>query len=178
MSDPPDFEAFVRARSTALLRTAYLLTGDRGLAEDLLQTTLGNCYRQWKRLGGKAGAEAYVRTTLLNTYISGQRRRRVRECLRDQLPEAPTQDEFLTVDDRHELRTALGLLGPRARAAVVLRYYEDLPEAEVAEIMGCSIGTVKSLTSRGLSKLRSNLPSPTLVMQELASNPSTLSNHG
>jgi RNA polymerase sigma-70 factor (sigma-E family) len=145
------FEAFVLARSRRLLGTAYLLTGDRDLAEDLLQTALSRAWRSWQRIDSHP--EAYVRKILLNTYASWWRRRWNGELPSDDLPDRPAPEP----DDqpaRHELRDALLRLPKRQRAVVVLRYFEDQTETETARILGCSIGTVKSQASKALAKLR------------------------
>lgn len=147
-----DFREFVRSRSAALLGTAYALTGDRGLAEDLLQSALLSTYRHWRRVRHYEHPDAYVRRVLANQHISWWRRRRVVEA--DARPPdrpGPADD---SVEERDELWRALRRLPPRTRAVVVLRYWEDLSEAEVAQTLGCSIGTVKSSASRGLARLR------------------------
>jgi RNA polymerase sigma-70 factor (sigma-E family) len=145
------FEDFVVARSSRLLRTAYLLTQDRSLAEDLLQTALARAWRSWQRI--ESNPEAYVRTTLVNTYSSWWRRRWNGELPSDDLPEraAPEPGDQPAA---HELRDALRRLPKRQRAVVVLRYFEDQTEAETARMLGCSVGTVKSQASKALAKLR------------------------
>ena len=156
MPDRDDFEEFVAARYTALLRTAYLLTGHRADAEDLLQTALARCVPAWHRITGDP--EPYVRTVLVRENVTRWRRRRWREVSTDLVAEtvgAAVQDP--SVPDRVVLAHALALLPPRQRAAVVLRHVEGLPEREVATLMGCSVGTVKSQTHAGLSRLRSIL---------------------
>ena len=142
------FDEFVAARSRALLRTAYLLTHDHALAEDLLQTALTKAWFAWKRIDG--APEPYVRKILVNTYASWWRRKWSGEHPTDQLPEHPVDEETEPTD----LWAAMERLPRRMRAVVVLRYFEDLTEAQTAEVLGCSIGTVKSQTSRALSKLR------------------------
>ena len=150
------FDDFVAARSTSLLRTAYLLTHDRGLAEDLLQTALAKAWFAWERIDGQP--EAYVRRILVNTYSTWWRRKWNGEEPTEDLPEsgpAPGRPgESHRADERADLWQALGRLPKRQRAVVVLRFYEDLSEAETAEILGCSVGTVKSQASRALAKLR------------------------
>jgi RNA polymerase sigma-70 factor (sigma-E family) len=148
-----DFDDFVAARSSALLRTAYLLTHDHALAEDLLQTALTRSWFAWSRIEGHP--EPYVRRVLVNTYASWWRRRWNGEVPTGELPEQPAGDG--TVADPgtgHDLWTAMARLPRRQRAAVVLRYFEDLTEAETAQVLGCSVGTVKSQTSKALAKLR------------------------
>ena len=147
-----DFEEFVRGRSTALLRTAYLLTGDRGHAEDLLQGVLERTARRWSSIA--ESPEAYVRRALANAATNRWRRRRPVEVA------WPPQHEPGGVDPAHAyvVRDALlrGLLTlpSRQRAVLVLRYFDDLTEAQTADALGCSIGTVKSQASRGLARLR------------------------
>ncbi|MCU1593913.1 MAG: polymerase, sigma-24 subunit, subfamily [Frankiales bacterium] len=148
-----DFHAYVIARSGALLRTAYLLTGNRADAEDLLQVSLAKTYLAWDRIRDREALDGYVRRTLVNTQTSFWRRPR-RESLYDQLPEVPGRDQHGDSDLHDALWTALGQLSRKQRAAVVLRYYEDLTEAETARVLGVSVGTVKSTTSRALAALR------------------------
>ena len=146
-----DFESFVEARSAALFGTAVLLTGDRHLAEDLLQTALAKAWLSWGRVHGDH--EGYVRKILVNTYISMWRRRWNGETPTDVLPEPTTTAAGADPHARHDLRVAVRRLPKRQRAVVVLRYFEDLSEREVAELLGCSVGTVKSQCSRALAKL-------------------------
>lgn len=155
MSDRDDFEDFVAARYTALLRTAYLLTGHRADAEDLLQTTLARCVPAWHRIAGDP--EPYVRKVLVRENATRWRRRRWREVATEHIPDVAVATGP-DAGDRALLRQALGHLPPRQRTAVVLRHVEDLSEREVATIMGCSVGTVKSQTSAGLARLRTLLP--------------------
>lgn len=157
MSKQEDFDAFVAARSTSLLRTAYLLTRDPALAEDLLQTALAKAWPAWGRIDG--APEAYVRRILVNTYSTWWRRRWNGEVATETLPEQPHVSRAghaatRQVDDRADLWDALGRLPKRQRAVVVLRFYEDLSEAETAALLQCSVGTVKSQASRALAKLR------------------------
>ena len=153
MSMDTAFEEYVVARSAALLRTAYLLTGNRADAEDLLQTALAKTYLAWDRIRDREAIDGYVRRTLVNTQTSFWRRRRP-ESLFDQPPERPGRDAHADADLHDALWTALGRLGNKQRAIVVLRYYEDLSEAETASLLGISVGTVKSTTSRALASLR------------------------
>jgi RNA polymerase sigma-70 factor (sigma-E family) len=149
-----DFEAFLAARYDALLRTAYLLTGDHHDAEDLLQQSLVRAVGAWKRIDGDP--EPYVRTILVRQNISRWRGRRWRELPTDSLPETLVSDEG--TEDRVALHRALGSLAPRQRAVIVLRYYEDLTEAQTAEVLGIAVGTVKSQTRDALRRLRDVLP--------------------
>jgi RNA polymerase sigma-70 factor (sigma-E family) len=147
-----DFREFVAARSPALLRTAYLLTGDRGHAEDLLQSALAKVYRHWRRVTATGSPEAYVRKVMVNERHGWWRRDRLPLVL-GPVPDRPGPDEAAGVDDRDVLWRAVLAMPPRTRAVLVLRYWEDLSEADTAEVLGCSVGTVKSQASRGLRKL-------------------------
>jgi RNA polymerase sigma-70 factor (sigma-E family) len=149
-----EFAAFVHARSAALLRLAVLLTGDRQDGEDLLQTTLVKAYQSWWRLRRPDRAEAYVRRILVTSVISWRRRRAAREWATDRVPDQPVAGPSAVVSDRVVLREALRSLSPGQRAVLVLRFYEDLSERQTAELLGCSVGTVKSQTARGLAALR------------------------
>ena len=150
-----DFRTYVAARSPALLRTAYLLTGNRADAEDLLQTALAKTYLAWDRIREREAVDGYVRRVMVNTQTSWWRRRKVDEHPTGELPERSAgRDETADLDLHDALWTALATLPKRQRAMVVLRYYEDLSEAETARVLGVSVGTVKSTTSRALVKLR------------------------
>ena len=149
------FQAYVGARSTALLRTAYLLTGDRTDAEDLLQTALAKTWLAWDGIREREAVDGYVRTVMINTRTSLWRRRRVDEYVTDDLPERSGSRDATADSDLHAaLWQALATLPRKQRATVVLRYYEDLSEDETARVLGVSTGTVKSTTSRALAKLR------------------------
>jgi RNA polymerase sigma-70 factor (sigma-E family) len=143
------FDAFVAARSQALVRTAYLLTRDHALAEDLVQTALAKAWFHWSRIH-EDSPEPYVRRILVTTYATWWRRRWNGEIPTADLPEAPTAHG----EDRLDLWDAIGRLPRRQRAVIVLRYYEDLSEAETARLMGSTVGTVKSQTAKALAKLR------------------------
>ena len=150
-----DFRSYVAARSAALMRTAYMLSGNRADAEDLLQTALAKTYLAWDRIREREALDGYVRRVMVNTQTSWWRRRKVAEHPTDVLPERSAGRDATADADLHDaLWTALAGLPTRQRAMVVLRYYEDLSEAETAEVMGVSVGTVKSATSRALAKLR------------------------
>ena len=149
------FDEFVAARSGTLLRTAYLLTRDHGLAEDLLQTALTKAWFSWSRING--GPEAYVRKIMVNTYASWWRRKWNGETPSshlgtDALPEGRSVDQEPV--ESTDLWTALGNLPRRMRAVVVLRYFEDLTESETAALLGVTVGTVKSQTAKAFAKLR------------------------
>lgn len=155
-----DFDEFVAARSSRLLRTAYLLTRDHGLAEDLLQTALTKAFLAWDRIAGEP--EPYVRRILVNTYSSWWRRKWQGEQPTDVLPEDRHHDHRL--GESGDLWDALGRLPRRQRAVVVLRYFEDLTEAQTAQLLGISVGTVKSQTSKAFAKLRID---PSLTEEEI-----------
>lgn len=149
------FRAFVAARSPALLRTAYLLTGgDRALAEDLLQVALTRTYLAWHRIDDLGAVEGYVRTTLARTAASWWRRRWHGERATAVLPEQVDDDRTALLDERDAWWRLVRALPARQRAVVVLRFYEDLTEAETARTLGLSVGTVKSHTARALAALR------------------------
>jgi RNA polymerase sigma-70 factor (sigma-E family) len=152
MRNRNSFEVFVAARSSGLLRTAYLLTHDSQLAEDLLQTALAKAWRAWDRVGDRP--EAYVRRILVNTYSTWWRRKWNGEVPTDVLPESAAVNPETGSSSALELRAALARLPRRQRAVVVLRFFEDLTEAETANLLDCSVGTVKSQTSKALAKLR------------------------
>ena len=146
------FDALVAARSPALLRTAYLLTGDHHRAQDLVQTALSRAYVRWGRLRSVNAGEAYVRRVIVTTAASSWRRKWHREVPTEVLPDRPSPADDL--DLRAGMRLALQRLPAAQRAVLVLRFYEDLSEAQTAELLGCSLGTVKSRTSRALAALR------------------------
>ncbi|MGQ5260498.1 SigE family RNA polymerase sigma factor [Micromonospora sp. ZYX-F-536] len=149
-----EFREFVAARSAALLRTAYLLAGDWATAEDLLQTALTKTYLAWKRLGGIEAVEPYARRVMVNTSTSWWRRRWHGERPTEVLPERAGVDEIQQQLDRDLLWRHLRELPNRQRAVLVLRYYEDMSEAQTAAMLDISPGTVKSQASRALSTLR------------------------
>jgi RNA polymerase sigma-70 factor, ECF subfamily len=148
------FIAFVHARSAALLRLAVLLTGDRQDGEDLLQIALTKAYRSWWRLRKPELAEAYVRRILVTSVTSWRRRGAARERASDLVPDQVVAGADAEVADRVVLAQALRMLSPGQRAVLVLRFFDDLSEQQTADLLGCSVGTVKSQTSRGLAALR------------------------
>ncbi|MFI1382005.1 SigE family RNA polymerase sigma factor [Embleya sp. NPDC020886] len=152
-----EFKEFVLGARTRLLRTAYLLTGDHHRAEDLVQTALIRVYRRRRRIDRGTGAEAYTRRIVVNLHNSWWRRKSSREQSRAELPEGAARNVHALVELHTDMWAALATLSPRIRAVLVLRYYEDLPEAEVAHILGSPIGTVKSQHARGLARLRAVL---------------------
>jgi RNA polymerase sigma-70 factor (sigma-E family) len=147
------FEEFVAVRGQALHRFGYALTGDWALAEDLLQTALARAYPRWSRVL-RDDPEGYVRKIMVNTWSSWWRRRWRGEVPTARLPEPAGADGFAGVDHRQALRAALAQLPPRQRAVVVLRYHQDMSEAQVAELLGVSVGTVKSQAAKALARLR------------------------
>jgi RNA polymerase sigma-70 factor (sigma-E family) len=153
-----DFAAYMQARQPALLRTAFLLTGDAHTAEDVVATALAKLYLAWDRVRDRESVDGYVRRIIANETTSLWRRPwRRREIAAEVLPERGQQDAY---DDGRTaaLWRAVSSLPPRQRAVVVLRYYEELSEAEIAHVLGISPGTVKSQASRALATLRTNNP--------------------
>ena len=157
------FRAFVEARGYALLRTAYLLTSDQQLAEDLVQSALERAVRHWGSIRELAAAESYVRRTMYREQVSRWRRSKIAEVLQAVITEPRRTDSAVDegaggVEDRMDMRQALMLLPVRQRTVLVLRYYEDLSEYQVAAVMGTSVGTVKSQTAKALDRLRRSHP--------------------
>ena len=157
MRDEAGFSAYVQGGTRRHLRTAYLLTGNAADAEDLLQTALARLMGVWDRVSRSGDVDGYLRRVLVNAHVSRGRRLWRREQPTGSLPDLPGRDPYVSLDERDRLRRALTCLSPGERAAVVLRHIEDLPEAEVARLLGCSVGTVKSQSARGLAKLRRSL---------------------
>jgi len=147
------FREYVMARLDVLRRTAYLLCRDWHTADDLVSVTITKLYRHWPRIGGDERRDGYVNKVLLRVWLDERRRPWRREQPTEELPELPSP-VALRVVDRAQLLDLLDALPPRRRAAVVLRLYLDLSVEETAEILGCSTGTVKSQTARGLETLR------------------------
>jgi len=150
----PEFREYVRTRRRALLRTAYLLTRNEADAEDLVQSALAKTYLAAGRIEDRSALDGYVRRAIVNTHISWWRRRRVMELPTDDLPEEAVPDHTVSSDLHETVRRAVDRLPGRMRAAVMLRYYDDRTEAEVAEMLGVSLGTVKSTVARAVAKLR------------------------
>jgi RNA polymerase sigma-70 factor (sigma-E family) len=151
------FREFVLASGPALARTAYLLTGDHGAAEDLLQNVLARTARHWPRVRAGGNPVAYVRRGLINERNSWWRRRKKPST--DDIPDRPTShDQVEAATVRVALAGALRRLPGRQRAVIVLRYYEDLSEAETARVLGVTVGTVKSQASAALTRLRTLAP--------------------
>ena len=152
--DWDSFTEYATARWAALERAAYLMVGDVGLAQDLVQEVLIKTYVAWPRLRDPASAEAYTRKAITTTAINWFRRRAWSERPSDPPPDSPAPGHADGVEDRAWLWQCLLRLPVRQRVAIVLRYYEDLSEAATAEAMNCAVGTVKSQVSAGLAKLR------------------------
>lgn len=154
------FSAFVTAQLPTLLRFGHLLTGDPVAAEDLVQTALARMHLRWSQLRDPAAASAYVRTTMTRQHSNLRSRLHARERVFADVPDrvepALPYDDFA---ERDAMWSALGRLGPRQRAVLVLRYYERLSEAEIAAVLRCSTGTVKSQSSKALARLRAVLES-------------------
>jgi RNA polymerase sigma-70 factor (sigma-E family) len=152
--DGAGFRDYVTTRGPSLLRAAYLLTGNRADAEDLVQAALAKTYLAWDRIEDRGALDGYVRRAMINTHISWWRRRKLDEYPTDEIPDQPVADHADQSQLQDSLRRAVERLPYRMRAAVVLRYYEDMTEAEVADALGVSLGTVKSTVSRAVAKLR------------------------
>jgi RNA polymerase sigma-70 factor (sigma-E family) len=151
-----EFSEFVAARSMTLLRVAHVLTGDQHRAEDLVQGALTKLAARWHRVDDP---DAYVRRVIYNDQVTVWRRRgKIREDPVAVTPDRAATDGFVHAERRMDLRAALSRLGSRQRAVLVLRFFEDLPEAEVARLLGCSVGTVRSQTHRALARLRTLAP--------------------
>ena len=159
-----DFTAYVRAREQALARLAYLLTGERDAAEDLLQNTLAKVYRHWARIQAAEAPDAYVRRIMVNENNSRWRRLlRRHDWPSSHVLEVidPPGVAGLDLSSSIDLWRHVQSLPTQQRAAVVLRYYEDLTEAQTAQVLGCTVGTVKSHTSRAISALRTRMSEAT-----------------
>jgi RNA polymerase sigma-70 factor (sigma-E family) len=156
-----DFDQFVAAHVDELVRTAYLIVWDESEAEDLVQECLLKVARRWPRVRRMEQPRAYARRILVNLALDGarSRKRRASELDLDAWPSPAATDPLQGLDTRAELLGALAQLPARQRAVLVLRYFNDLTEAQVAEVLGCSRGTVKSSASRGLARLREALQS-------------------
>ena len=148
-----EFRDFMRGRWSAMVRLAYTLTGDQGHAEDIAQAAFAKVYASWGRVRRAGDPEAYVRTIVIHENSKRFRKQRVREDLRANVPEQ-VSGSYDGLADREALRDALDVLGPRQRAVIVLRFWLDMSEAATARALNCSVGTVKSQTSRALAILR------------------------
>jgi RNA polymerase sigma-70 factor (sigma-E family) len=168
--DEADFREFVTLRWPSLVTTAYLITTDRGIAEDCVQEAMARVHRHWRSVRRDGKPAAYARQAVVNAALSWRRRRRIREVPLTPVDQA-TRPAVEPVDQRVQgidpaLLTALRSLPPQMRAAVALRYLEDRSEAETAVLLGCSVGTVKSSTSRGVARLRAALEPAPLTNRE------------
>ena len=153
------FTEYLHARQASLLRTAYLLTGDRHQAEDVLQTSLAKLYLAWDKVNDRGAVDAYVRRIMVNENNSLWRRAwKRREHATEVVPEGDPHHDAYDDGTNDELWRVVQTLPPKARSVVVLRYYEQMSEAEVADALGISVGTVKSQCSRALSALRERVP--------------------
>jgi RNA polymerase sigma-70 factor (sigma-E family) len=152
--DERDFHDFVVARSSSLARLARLLSSDPHAGEDLLQSTLLKTWSAWPRVARAENPDAYVRRVMVNTAAKGLRRRWRGEVPTETLPDVAGPDASHTVDERDALTIAVRRLPPRQRAAVVLRYFADLDDQEIADALECSVATVRSQISRALAALR------------------------
>jgi len=151
------FENYVRARGQRLIRTAYLLTGDHQIAQDIVQNALASALASWRRVKEVSNLDAYMYAALVNARSRWWRRRWHAEVPSEYVPEPAPRPDERRYELYDQMLTVLRTLPERQRAAVVLRYYEDLTEAQTAELLGCTVGTVKSQTARGLAKLRAAL---------------------
>jgi len=161
-----DFSAYMAARQPALLRTAYLLTGDQASAEDLVQTAFAKLYLSWDKVDDRGALDAYVRRILVNEHNSLWRRAWKRtEVSTDSVPERQVTDEY---DDGRATAVweLVQTLPRKQRAVIVLRYYEQLSETEIAHTLGISSGTVKSQASRALATLRQRVPDALILGEE------------
>jgi len=154
LGDHVTFGDYVRSRGGSLLRAAQALTGNRADAEDLVQATLVKAYQSWDNVAEPDALDTYVRRVMINTHISGWRRRRVDEYPTDQLPDSVAADAIGDSELQELVQRAVDRLPRRMRAAVMLRYFDDMSEPEVAAALGVSVGTVKSTVARAVAKLR------------------------
>jgi len=153
--EPDGFAEFVAGREHALQRTAWLLTGDWAMAEDLVQAALARSWPRWERITHRDDPEIYVRRVMVNTWATWWRRRWRGERLLAMVPDRPMAGDMAAeAAVRLVVRDALGRLTRRQRAVLVLRVFDDLSEAQVAQVLGCAVGTVKSTTARALARLR------------------------
>ena len=149
------FAQFVEARQRALQRTAWLLTGDWALAEDLVQTALVRSWPRWERIRRRGDPEMYVRRVIVNTWTGWRRRRWRAERPSEAMPDGPAAGDLAAEAAlRVAVRGALRSLSDRQRAVLVLRAFDDLSEVQVAQVLGCAVGTVKSTMARAVARLR------------------------
>jgi RNA polymerase sigma-70 factor (sigma-E family) len=155
---PPAFDEYVRTRHAGLLRFAHVLCGDPHLAADLVQDALERAGLAWRRIQRQDDPEGYVRRTIVNCFINHRRARRRERLVAEPPDRVEPPSPHRPADD--EMWQLLATLPPQQRTVLVLRYYEDLSEAQIADILGCAIGTVKSNSSRAMAKLRTALGTP------------------
>ena len=171
--DEADFRQFVATRWSALVGTAYLITTDRGIAEDCVQEAMTRVHRHWRRVRQDGTPAAYAHQAVVNAALSWRRRRRIREVPLspgDHATRAAAEPVSQTMDGVDpQLLAALRSLPPQMRAAVALRYLEDRSQAETAQLLGCSIGAAKSAASRGVARLREALESPNSAVSKTVS---------
>ena len=162
------FAEFVAARQRALQRTAWLLTGDWALAEDLVQTALARSWPRWERIRRRDDPEIYVRRVMVNTWTGWKRRRWRAERPTGAMPDCEAAGDLAAeVTARMAVRSALGLLTARQRAVLVLRVFDDLSEAQVAQVLDCAVGTVKSTMAKAVARLRED-PRLAELMERMA----------
>lgn len=170
VADPSGFEEYVRARRDALTGAAFLLTGEVHQAEDVVQTALIRAWPRWEKISRVEDVDAYVHRIVVNVFLTGVRRRRWRELLTGPVEPEPVDvagiDETAAAEARLDLEDRLRALAPRQRAVIVLRYFLDLSEAEAAETLGCSVGTVKSQASKAIRRLREHAAAEVSAAEE------------
>lgn len=149
-----DFEEFASARAITFTREAYLICGDRAAAEDAVQEALAKAYVRWGHISNLSSPTGYVRRMVINECLTLRRQWRRRSKSRSPMVEGTVGGGFEPVEDRQVLAQLLAGLGPRQRAVLVLRYFCDMPDPQIAEVLGCSSATVRSQASRALQSLR------------------------
>jgi RNA polymerase sigma-70 factor (sigma-E family) len=162
------FSDYVTARGHELTRFAHLISHDRAEAEDLVQDTLAAAYASWRRIERTGSPDAYIRRMMVNRHISIWRRHRNRVEPRQQLPEVRSADSMAAADLADALLRIVRDLPPKQRAAIVLRYYADYPDSDIAEALGCSEKTVRSQISRALATLRDRAPGADVAPSDLS----------
>ncbi len=153
--EPAGFREFVQDNSRALLRTGWLLTGDWAAAEDLVQSALAKTWPRWGSITRVDAPQVYVRRVMVTTFLGWRRLRSSTELVVSDVPDRPVEDpDYAASDLRQALRAAMLSLPPRQRAVITLRYFNDLTEKQTAEILGCSVGAVKSHAFKAIARLR------------------------
>jgi RNA polymerase sigma-70 factor (sigma-E family) len=154
----PTFDEFVATRGAALLRHAYVLSGDRHTAEDLVQETLAGLYRRWDRVAAASSPEAYVRTTMTRQYLTWRRRRSFAERAWGDLPDQASPVDAITATDADDVVwRALGALPRKQRVILALRFYDDQSDTQIASILGISASNVRAQAARGIATLRTRV---------------------